>query len=163
MHKRALPILNPCREDWDEMRRDGAGRHCARCDYTVVDLSQLTEREAKRVVANRRGKLCVRYRVDGEGELMFRAPSRRGFERLAAGLGLASLVSAAAPAFADASIPAHGPAQSGRKLATAAQFAVAANAPAAAHNPGTVEVEVATRPMPRLKPEPEYFMGDVSQ
>jgi len=92
------------------MRRDGDGRRCDRCATTVIDLSALSEREAGRLLERaRRGgcdSVCVRYRVDGDGEIRFRpAPPARGARLLAIGLGLASLVGARTPAFADSSIP----------------------------------------------------------
>jgi hypothetical protein len=150
MQKRALPIVRPCDEDWGAMRREGDGRRCDRCATTVVDLSALTEREAKRLIARAGGDLCVRYRADADGEVRFRpAPLRRGVHRLAVGLGLASLVGAATPAFADNSIPPAGDG-SGRHPAPApSQPPAAAPAPRPGDHP---------RKPPLKRPE-EEFMG----
>jgi hypothetical protein len=162
MHKRQLPIVDPCRESWDEMRPDGRGRHCERCDYTVVDLSTVTEREAKKIVGGARGRLCVRYLVDEQGDLVFRAPPmRRGVERLAAGLGLASMLSAATPAFADTSLPMHGRAESGQTLAGAALTAAAASSPVSRPLVQGRTHPTAAAPAPPASHR-QYLMGDVS-
>ena len=73
------------------MRRDGDGRRCDRCATTVVDLSALTERDARQLLERARksacDSICVRYRVDGEGQVEFRSPPpRRGLRELAVGL-----------------------------------------------------------------------------
>jgi|SRR5579862_2946377 len=160
MHKRQLPIVNPCDESWSDMRPDGRGRRCERCDYTVVDLSTLSEREARKVVGAARGRLCVRYLVDESGELVFRAPARRGLERLAAGVGLATMLSAATPAFADASLPMRGRAESGQALSGAMLAAAAAASPTARP---VVHGRNATNAAPAPPaPRHEYLMGDVS-
>lgn len=86
-----IPINNPCCESWDEMDGDAVRRHCARCDKDVVNLSMLTEREARTMLAE--CPPCVRYRFDEAGAVVFAHPQvrrqRRGLERL---LGAAALV-----------------------------------------------------------------------
>jgi len=41
----AISIPKPCHEDWNAMRSEGAGRHCATCSYVVEDLSCRTDVE----------------------------------------------------------------------------------------------------------------------
>jgi len=41
----------PCSEPWTDMRPTPTGRHCDACDKTIVDLSRLTARDARLVVA----------------------------------------------------------------------------------------------------------------
>jgi hypothetical protein len=85
-----LTLLEPCRESWDAMERRGPGRHCARCDRTVLDLTRLTERDALRALRRDPdgGGRCVRFLATDEGDLVFRRDRRRP--------GAASLVAAAA-------------------------------------------------------------------
>jgi hypothetical protein len=96
-----LPIQDPCHENWDAMNREGeARRFCEVCTKHVHDLSALTEGEARAVLAEEsaKGRVCVRYRADQDGNIKFRqetvsAPTP-GFWRMtmaAAGLGLALL------------------------------------------------------------------------
>jgi hypothetical protein len=109
MHSRLLPIVQPCGEDWSGMRADGDGRRCERCATTVVDLSAMTEAQAKRTIARGAragGELCVRYRRDADGEVRFAAePPRRGSRAVALGLGLLSVICASGAAHADNSVP----------------------------------------------------------
>jgi hypothetical protein len=114
MHMRRLPLIESCQEDWAEMRPEGRGRHCDACDRNVVDLSAMTEREARRVIEQARGRVCVRYAIDEDDEVMFRARTRGGLERLAVGVAVASMLSA--PALADVAVTMDG-------RATAAQMA----------------------------------------
>src|SRR6187200_1035200 len=101
MHRRQLPVLNPCHENWDDMDGDAKRRHCESCDKEVINLSAMSERDAQKVVAVARSqKTCVRYRVGADGMVMF-APNGApvaspifGLKPIALGLGL--LVGAAA-------------------------------------------------------------------
>lgn len=79
MRMTELPISEPCQEDWDAMREDpGARRFCDQCTKHVHDLSELTEAEARAVLDNRGDRrICVRYRVDGDGSLKFKPAEAR--------------------------------------------------------------------------------------
>jgi len=96
MDRDEIPIPAPCHESWDEMRPDGTKqRFCAKCAHAVVDLSAMTEREAKRLLARPpRAGLCVSYLVDDTGEIAF-APRRvRRLPTLPAVVGLSLAVAA---------------------------------------------------------------------
>ena len=75
-----MHIATPCHEAWDRMAPRDAGRHCAVCDKTVVDLAALPvaarrERVAALTREARQGaRLCVRGVVERDGAL---AGSRR--------------------------------------------------------------------------------------
>lgn len=56
----AIPIPSPCEESWDAMAPRADGRHCARCNYTVHDLSRKTEREISALLTSGE-RVCVRY------------------------------------------------------------------------------------------------------
>jgi hypothetical protein len=79
MRRTHLPISSPCHEDWDAMDRVERGRFCGQCDKQVFDLSSMTEREAKGVLAEHAGaRICVRYCHESDGAIRFRpeAPAR---------------------------------------------------------------------------------------
>lgn len=82
-----LPIAKPCHEDWDAMDPASNGRFCHSCSKSVHDLTDLTEDEAKVVLAQHAGgRVCVRYNVDNAGTIRFRAAARVAV----AGLALAA-------------------------------------------------------------------------
>ena len=67
--KRRLAILDvkdPCPEDWSAMEGDVRERHCALCEQSVYDLSEMSAAEAEELLA-RPGRVCVRFyrRADG--------------------------------------------------------------------------------------------------
>lgn len=66
-------IADPCSESWDAMRNDGASRHCASCDKSVHDLSQLTERQIAGLVLLSGGNFCGRQTIRGD-EMLVAAP-----------------------------------------------------------------------------------------
>lgn len=62
-----LRIASPCKAPWDEMDGDARVRFCRECEQSVYNLSAMSEMEARRLVAEREGRLCVRFyrRRDG--------------------------------------------------------------------------------------------------
>ena len=68
-----LPILEnihvaaPCPADWNKMLGNNRVRHCGECNLNVYNLSEMTRKEAERLVRNHEGRLCVRFyrRADG--------------------------------------------------------------------------------------------------
>lgn len=56
-----LTISQPCTADWDSMAGNDQVRFCEHCNLHVNDLSRMTRSEAMRLVAESRGRLCVRY------------------------------------------------------------------------------------------------------
>ena len=86
-----IRIRTPCEEGWDQMRPRGQGRHCDRCDRTVIDFTRLTRREAKVTIAAANGSLCGHARVVlATGELVFRVPEPSRASHWAGGLVLAA-------------------------------------------------------------------------
>lgn len=73
-----LRIVQPCREDWDAMHPTERGRFCDVCASEVHDLSVLTERQARRLLAARAGqRTCVRARLRADGRAVFRSEPPR--------------------------------------------------------------------------------------
>lgn len=75
MRRLHLPIQDPCHENWDAMSLEGdARRFCGVCTKQVHDLSALTETQARAVLAEEsaKGRVCVRYKADGDGNIKFK-------------------------------------------------------------------------------------------
>ncbi len=66
-------IPTPCHEDWNQMRNDGASRHCASCDKSVHDLTKLTARQIAGLVLVSGGNFCGRQTIRG-GEMIVASP-----------------------------------------------------------------------------------------
>ncbi|MFV8749083.1 carboxypeptidase regulatory-like domain-containing protein [Nannocystaceae bacterium ST9] len=86
MHRRRLPIVDPCTRSLAAMPLRAAGRRwCETCEHEVLDLSALSEAEARAVLRAKLGEsICVAYRVDSSGELAFRDRAPRGWVLAAA-------------------------------------------------------------------------------
>jgi hypothetical protein len=55
-----LNIDKPCHENWDNMQPNTDGRHCMSCQKTVVDFSNMTDREILDYISNISGDICGR-------------------------------------------------------------------------------------------------------
>ena len=60
----SLEVKNPCSESWDEMAGNDRVRFCSHCSKSVNNLSEMTRKEAIRLVRKSQGRLCVRYLKD---------------------------------------------------------------------------------------------------
>jgi hypothetical protein len=62
-----LRVASPCSEKWADMAGDERVRACEKCNQNVYNLSSLTRAEAESLIAERNGRMCVRYfqRADG--------------------------------------------------------------------------------------------------
>ena len=60
----ALEVKSPCTEDWDEMTGNEEVRFCTHCSKNVNNISEMTRKDARRLVRKSEGRLCVRYRTD---------------------------------------------------------------------------------------------------
>jgi hypothetical protein len=108
-----IQIASPCPASWDEMIGNEQVRFCRHCSLHVHDLSKITAKDAMKLVAASRGKLCVRYyrRPDGTVQTAERAEPltqiKRRLSRIAAGAFTATL-SLASTAVAQSARPAEG-------------------------------------------------------
>jgi ankyrin repeat protein len=57
----AIEVKNPCSESWEEMHGNDQFRFCSHCAKSVNNLSEMTRREAVRLVRASGGNLCIRY------------------------------------------------------------------------------------------------------
>jgi hypothetical protein len=62
-----ITVASPCHASWDAMTGDDRARFCDRCEKKVYNLSGMTHAEARALVTQNEGKLCVRFyrRADG--------------------------------------------------------------------------------------------------
>jgi hypothetical protein len=99
MNRTELPIASPCNADWTTMTLADRGRFCGACKKVVRELAQMTETEARAILASPPTEgLCVRYIHDATGEIVFR-PEVVSLDRLR------RVRRAAATALAAASLP----------------------------------------------------------
>jgi hypothetical protein len=98
-----IDIARPCPADWEEMRGDDQVRFCKHCSLNVYNLSAMSREAAQQLVAEREGRLCVRFyrRLDGtvvttdcEGALKLAA---KRFGRFAKAVTAVVLTAALAP------------------------------------------------------------------
>jgi hypothetical protein len=63
----SIDVKSPCSESWDEMQGSEQIRFCSHCAEDVHNLSEMTRKQARKIVAQADGKICVRYirRPDG--------------------------------------------------------------------------------------------------
>jgi hypothetical protein len=73
MNHAEIPIARPCTADWSRMTLADRGRFCGACRKVVRELAQMTERQARALLASPPTEgLCVRYVHDATGEILFR-------------------------------------------------------------------------------------------
>jgi hypothetical protein len=73
MNRTDLPIATPCNVDWSTMTLADRGRFCGACRKVVRELAQMTETDARALLALPPTEgLCVRYVHDATGEIVFR-------------------------------------------------------------------------------------------
>ncbi len=95
-------IASPCNENWDAMIGNDRVRFCSHCNLSVHNASNLTRKDALRLIARSKGRLCIRYVTLPDGSIKHRTPSQlyrivRPASRLAAGaFGVTLSVSCAA-------------------------------------------------------------------
>jgi hypothetical protein len=100
MNRSDLPIANPCTADWTTMTLADRGRFCGQCKKVVRELAQMSEGEARALLASPPTEgLCVRYVHDTTGEIVFRRDDVVPVARLA------RMKRAAVMALAAASLP----------------------------------------------------------
>jgi hypothetical protein len=63
----SIKVESPCSESWDEMRGNEQIRFCSHCAKDVHNLSEMTRKQARKIVSAANGSICVRYarRPDG--------------------------------------------------------------------------------------------------
>ncbi len=110
VHRRHVEVTSPCPIELDPSRgsKGEKGWYCGHCEKNVHVLSNLTEREARDLLADKVGEdLCVTYAVRNDGSIRFRpepepalvpvgALSRKRMAAVAA-VGLSAALAACTP------------------------------------------------------------------
>ena len=87
-----LRIASPCKAPWENMDGDERVRFCRECNRNVYNLSVMTGSEARHLIAEREGRLCVRFYQRRDGTVLTSdcpVAQRRSFLRTGAGTALA--------------------------------------------------------------------------
>lgn len=105
----AINVKSPCSEEWSEMTGNDQVRFCSHCAKSVNNLSEMTRKEAIRLVRRSGGSLCIRYVKDTRTNSPLFASTLHQIARrsgIAAGvLGTSLLLSAAAHSQAETTDP----------------------------------------------------------
>jgi ankyrin repeat protein len=59
-----IRVQSPCSEEWNEMAGNAKIRFCSHCSKNVNNISEMSRKEAMRLVRRANGRLCVRYHID---------------------------------------------------------------------------------------------------
>jgi hypothetical protein len=93
-----LRIASPCPTDWESMNGNDRVRFCRLCELNVYDISAMTSKEARELIARTEGRLCARLYRRADGTVItadcpvgWRALKRRA--SFAAGAALTALLS----------------------------------------------------------------------
>jgi len=65
-----LHVASPCSASWAQMPGDERVRACGKCKQNVYNLSALTRAEAEALIAERNGRMCVRYYQRADGTIL---------------------------------------------------------------------------------------------
>src|SRR5262249_55756626 len=105
IHPRELPIRFPCPHSSQRISVAPRPLYCASCDRDVIELEYLTDRQVRALKARALAgeRICVRYRVGGDGLIKLKPRTSHSLGGAAAA-GLATLLTCAT-AQADTSVP----------------------------------------------------------
>jgi hypothetical protein len=65
-----VKVATPCRAKWSQMKGTDTVRRCELCDKNVYHLSRLTSFEARELLLQNEGKLCVRFFARADGSVL---------------------------------------------------------------------------------------------
>ncbi len=100
----SLKVLHPCTRSWDSLQGDNRRRYCDDCNLHVWNASELTENQARDLLAAP-GRVCMGGMAKADGLLLTKERlceeakqhlRRRPLLRIAAALGLISIPTALA-------------------------------------------------------------------
>lgn len=57
----SIEVKSPCGEDWNMMHGTDKVRFCSHCSTSVNNLSEMTRKQATRLVRSSNGNICIRY------------------------------------------------------------------------------------------------------
>lgn len=65
-----LSIASPCSAEWNTMQGDEQVRFCGQCEKNVYNLSSMSALQAAALIAEKEGRLCVRYFQRDDGTVL---------------------------------------------------------------------------------------------
>jgi len=71
INREQVRITTPCDVEWDALERRPRGRFCGQCQTLVTDLSAMSERDARALLAQTEQAVCLRYLHDATGQVHF--------------------------------------------------------------------------------------------
>jgi carboxypeptidase family protein len=80
MKKYAVP--KPCRLGWEQMNGGDRVRTCQTCQHAVYNFSELTRREAQKLVESSQGNVCGVVSYNASGDVIFRPERPSAMSRL---------------------------------------------------------------------------------
>ena len=92
-HKINLSKVKKCDQSWDEMPQKAGGRLCQKCQNTIVDFRNLSDREVAHIHAFSEGPVCGLYRKRQLKPPVKTERSAQSVKWKAASIGLLSLLS----------------------------------------------------------------------
>jgi hypothetical protein len=66
-----IDVKSPCSESWNEMSGNEKVRFCSHCAKDVSNISEMTRKEAFKLVRKSNGNLCIRYYQKPNGKKLF--------------------------------------------------------------------------------------------
>lgn len=95
-----VKVASPCSADWSKMEGDDQVRHCTLCKKNVYNLSEMNAVDARALLLEREGRLCVRFFAREDGTVLTadcpRGVRRKRLRLVAAVASAASVVLAGA-------------------------------------------------------------------
>jgi len=76
MKKIHLSIPKPCHEDWNKMKPEEKGRFCASCQKTVIDFTQMSDRQMAEFFRKPGSSVCGRF-LNGQLKTEIQIPKKR--------------------------------------------------------------------------------------
>jgi hypothetical protein len=67
-----IKVAKPCHSDWETMTGDERARFCSECKLNVYDLSAMSSDEARELIREKEGHLCVRFYSRPDGRVITR-------------------------------------------------------------------------------------------
>lgn len=92
-----LRVASPCHVGWETMTGDERVRLCKSCDLNVYNIAEMTGDEARRLITETSGRICLRLYKRADGTVITRdcPVGLRGFRKRAArraGVVLATII-----------------------------------------------------------------------
>ena len=63
-------VASPCKADWAQMIGTERVRFCGQCNLNVYNLSSMTRAQAEWLIADKEGRLCVRFYRRADGSIL---------------------------------------------------------------------------------------------